>query len=96
MDQNEDPCQLEREIERAKRLVSGVSDQTTFQRLKDFIEELRQRLQNRLAARRSTEEIRVRARELWEQHGRPVGRDEEFWLQAESELREGRTGCHPD
>jgi hypothetical protein len=46
MDQNEDPCQLEREIERAKRLVSGVSDQTTFQRLKDFIKELRQRLQN--------------------------------------------------
>jgi Protein of unknown function (DUF2934) len=49
-----------------------------------FVEELKQRLQKRLAARRSKEQ---RARELWEQHGRPAGRDEEFWLQAESELR---------
>jgi hypothetical protein len=51
------------------------------------VEELKQRLQKRLAARRSKEQISARARELWEQHGRPAGRDEEFWLQAESELR---------
>jgi hypothetical protein len=31
----------------------------------------------------------MRAHQLWEQHGRPVGRDEEFWLQAELEIREG-------
>jgi hypothetical protein len=48
---------------------------------------LKQRLQKRLAARRSKEQISARARELWEQHGRPAGRDQEFWLQAESELR---------
>ena len=30
----------------------------------------------------------LRARELWEQNGRPVGRDVEFWLQAERELNE--------
>ena len=87
MDQN-DPRELEREIERASRLASGVTDQTTYQRLKDFIEELRQRLRQRLAARRSKEAIRARARELWEQHGRPSGRDLEFWLQAERELKE--------
>jgi hypothetical protein len=58
------------------------------ERLKAFVEELRQRLQQRLAARRSKEEIKTRARELWEQNGRPVGRDVEFWLQAERQLNE--------
>jgi hypothetical protein len=87
MDPNEDPGELERQIERARRLASHTTDQTTSQRLWGFVEELKQRLQKRLAARRSKEQISARARELWEQHGRPPGRDEEFWLQAESELR---------
>lgn len=30
----------------------------------------------------------MRAREIWEQNGRPSGRDEEFWLQAETEITE--------
>jgi hypothetical protein len=88
MDQNEDPRELEREIERARRLAASVTDQTTYQRLWAFVEELRWRLQRRLAVRRSKQEIRARAHELWEHHGRPAGRDLEFWLQAESELRE--------
>jgi hypothetical protein len=88
MEQNEDPHELEREIERAKRLAAGVSDRTTYQRLKAFVEELRLRLQQRLAARRTKEKIRTRAWELWDHHGRPVGRDVEFWLQAERELNE--------
>ena len=46
MDHIEDPDELEREIERAKRLAAGVTDQTTYQRLKAFVEELRQRLQS--------------------------------------------------
>ena len=44
MDQIEDPRELEREIERANRLASGVTDQTTYQWLKQFVEELRQRM----------------------------------------------------
>ena len=88
MDQIEDPHELEREIERANRLASGVTDQTTYLWLKQFVEELKQRLQQRLAARRAKEAVRVRARELWEINGRPAGRDLEFWLQAERELRE--------
>ena len=32
--------------------------------------------------------IRERAYLLWEQGGRPVGRDVEFWLRAETEARE--------
>jgi hypothetical protein len=59
-----------------------------YQRLKAFVEELRLRLQQRLAARRTKEKIRTRAWELWDHHGRPVGRDVEFWLQAERELNE--------
>jgi hypothetical protein len=34
----------------------------------------------------SDDEIRTRAHQLWEQAGRPDGRDEEFWHQAAKEL----------
>jgi hypothetical protein len=34
----------------------------------------------------STEQIRVRAHQLWEQAGRPHGHDVEHWLQAEKEI----------
>ena len=47
MEQSEDPRELEREIERAQRLAAGVTDQTTYQRLKAFVEDLRQSLQQR-------------------------------------------------
>ena len=92
MDQVEkDPDELQREIERASRLASAVSDQTTYQRLRQFVEELKQNLQRRLAARRSKEAIRARARELWEASGCPPDRDLEFWLKTEEELREAET-----
>jgi hypothetical protein len=48
-------------------------------------------LQGRLAARRSKEAIRARARELWEAGGCPPDRDLEFWLKAEEELRKAET-----
>jgi hypothetical protein len=67
MDQIEDPQELEREIERANRLASVVGDQTTYQRLKQFVEELKQNLQGRLASRRSKEAIRAQ-----ENFGKPV------------------------
>src|SRR4051812_9962453 len=78
MDRMEDPEELERQLQQAQRLASRVPDPTTYQRIKDFIEELRQRLRRYRAARRSKHEIRARARELWEQQGRPEGRDLEF------------------
>lgn len=34
------------------------------------------------------EQIRIRAHQLWEQAGKPDGREQEFWHQAETELRE--------
>jgi hypothetical protein len=88
MDDSEDPLELERKIAQANRISSRITDQTTYERLRAWVEELRQRLGQRLAARRMREEIRTRAHELWEQNGRPSGRDLEFWLQAESEISE--------
>jgi Protein of unknown function (DUF2934) len=32
------------------------------------------------------EQIRRRAHELWEQEGKPEGREMDFWLQAEREI----------
>ena len=90
MDQNEDPRDLERKIAQASRIASSVGDQTTVQRLMAWIEDLRRKLQQHREARRTREEIRKRAQELWEQNGRPEGRDLEFWLQAESEINDAR------
>ncbi|MBM6584382.1 DUF2934 domain-containing protein [Microvirga sp. BT689] len=36
-------------------------------------------------------QVRQRAYELWEQHGRSEGREAEFWLQAERELKGKRS-----
>ena len=88
MDQIESPQELKRKIERANRLASVVGDQTTYQRLVQFAEELKESLQRRLTARRSNEAIKKRARELWEANGCPPDRDLEFWLRAEEELQE--------
>ena len=83
---SDDPGELESKIEQAVRIASSVTDQTTVQRLRAFVEDLRQKLRQVLDARRTKHEIRVRARELWEQNGRPADRDLEFWLQAEAEI----------
>jgi hypothetical protein len=90
MDKKTDPEELERQLEQATRLASMVGDQTTLQRIRDFIAELKQSLERRRARRRSQEEIRARARHLWEQAGRPEDRSEEFWLQAEREIMQQR------
>ena len=88
MDQSDDPRELERQIEQATRIASRVTDQTTVERLRAWIEDLKQGLRQRGEARRIKQEITIRAREIWEQNGCPSGRDLEFWLQAESEISE--------
>jgi hypothetical protein len=63
-----------------------IDDRETAQRILQLTEELKERA---LALAEPNEDhIRVRAREIWEENGRPCGRDEEFWYQAERELRE--------
>ena len=44
-------------------------------------------------ARPEHDAIARRAQEIWENVGRPVGRDEEIWLQAERELTEQFRGA---
>jgi hypothetical protein len=90
MDQSEDPRELERKIEQASRIASRVNDQTTYERLTAWIGGMRQRLRQGLDSRRTQQEIRTRAHELWEQNGCPPDRDLEFWLQAESEIKAPR------
>ena len=87
MDQSEDPRELERKIDQATRIASRINDQTTVERLRAWIQDLRQTLQQRLEARRTKQAISARAREIWEQNGCPAGRDLEFWFQAEAEIR---------
>ena len=48
---SEDPRELERKIETASWIASTVTDQTTIERLRGWVEELRQRLKERSAAR---------------------------------------------
>jgi hypothetical protein len=89
MGQSEDDSQeLERKIEQAGRIASNVGDRTTYERLTAWIYELKRTLHQRHETRRLKHRIKARVRELWEQNGRPPGRDVEFWLQAEAELRE--------
>jgi hypothetical protein len=78
MDQSEDPRELERKIEQATRIASHISDQPTVERLRAWIQDLRQRRRQRLEARRTKHQINARAREIWEQNGRPADRDLEF------------------
>jgi uncharacterized Zn finger protein len=88
MTQSDDPRELERKIKQATRIASRLNDQTTVERLKAWIEDLKQKLRQRLEARRTKQAISARAREIWEQNGRPPDRDLDFWLQAESEINE--------
>lgn len=88
MTEEDDPRELERRLEQASRIASNITDQTTYDRLKGFIEELKRKLRDGRRERRNKQEITARARELWEQSGRPSGRDLEFWLQAETEINE--------
>jgi hypothetical protein len=69
-----------------RRLTRMVGDNETIKRILELTDELKERA---LALATPDEEhIRVRAREIWDENGRPSGRDEEFWYQAERELHE--------
>jgi hypothetical protein len=67
-------------------LARRVGDEETARRILGLTLELNQRA--RSLARANEDLIRARAREIWEESGRPSGRDEEFWFQAEREFRE--------
>jgi hypothetical protein len=62
-----------------------VGDQETSRRISALTEELKERAR---ALATNQDSIRTRAREIWEENGRPAGSDEEFWFQAEWEFQE--------
>jgi hypothetical protein len=69
-----------------REFARWVGDSETAQRILALTEELKQRA--RAMAKPNDDLIRKRAQELWERAGKPEGRDEEFWHQAEKELQE--------
>jgi hypothetical protein len=69
-----------------RKFANWIGDRETVQRILALAEELIQRA--RAMAKPDEENIRRRAKEIWEESGRPIGRDEEFWFQAERELKE--------
>ena len=82
----DDQKKIEHQIELATRAAALVKDETTGHRFRSFAEELKRKLLRMM--RRG--QVRARAYELWEQAGRPAGRELEFWLEAERQLEEKR------
>lgn len=77
---------IEHQIELATRAAALVKDETTGQRFRSFADELKRKLFRMM--RRG--QVRARAYELWEQAGRPSGRELEFWLEAERQVEDER------
>lgn len=82
----DDLKKIEHQIELATRAAALVKDETTGHRFRSFAEELKRKLLRMM--RRG--QVRARAYALWEQAGRPAGRELEFWLEAERQLEEKR------
>lgn len=81
MDEKE---KIEHQLELATRVAATVKDESTVQRLRNFADQLRQKLHRM----RRRPRVRARAYELWEEAGRPSGRDLDFWLEAERQVKE--------
>jgi hypothetical protein len=69
-----------------RNFTRWLGDRETIERISELSEKLQRRA--RAVATPSERRVRRRAREIWEENDRPVGRDVEIWLQAEREFRE--------
>ena len=86
VDQRQTVASLLAKAHRYRDLARWLGDGETAQRISAFSQELKQ--QARALAKPTEDLVRKRAWEIWEEHGCPFGRDEEFWFQAEREFRE--------
>jgi hypothetical protein len=86
VDQRQIVANLVAKANKYRELARWISDLETVRRILALTHELKQSA--RSLAKANEHQIRTRAREIWEEHGRPAGRDEEFWFQAEREFRE--------
>jgi Protein of unknown function (DUF2934) len=78
-------------LEKARKYRSyarWVSDRQTVKSILALTVELRERA--RALAHPDEGKIRNRAREIWEENGKPQGRDVEFWLRAEREFQDAQ------
>jgi hypothetical protein len=75
---------IEHQLELATRVADVIKDETTVQRLRSLADELRRKLTRMMRRPR----VKARAYELWEEAGRPSGRDVEFWLEAERQVKQ--------
>jgi len=73
---------LQDKADKYRGYVNWIGDSETARRILGLASELEQQ-----AMEPDEENIRTRAYDLWKLAGEPEDRDEEFWLQAEQELR---------
>jgi hypothetical protein len=82
---------LQHQLELANRAIALIGDRETVERLETFASGIRERVADLRASLERGKTSR-RAYALWQDAGRPEGRDLEFWLRAEREwLGESRT-----
>jgi hypothetical protein len=86
MNQKETVASLLAKANKYRNFARWVGDRQTVQSIFALTVELKKRA--RALASPDEDKIRKRAREIWEENGRPIGRDVEFWLAAEREFRE--------
>jgi Protein of unknown function (DUF2934) len=88
MNQKQLVAQLLEKARKYRSYARWVGDRQTVKSILALTAELRDRA--RALAHPDEGKIRSRAREIWEEHGKPEGRDVEFWLQAEREFQEAQ------
>jgi Protein of unknown function (DUF2934) len=88
MDQKQLVAHLLEKARKYRGYARWVSDRQTVKSILALAAELRDRA--RALAHPDEGNIRNRAREIWEENGKPPGRDLEFWLQAEREFQEAQ------
>jgi hypothetical protein len=79
--------ELRQQAERYKRLKRQIGDPAALKAISELAEEA----EMTAAELEKRHHTRERAREIWIEHGRPEGRDVEFWLAAERELQGEQT-----
>jgi hypothetical protein len=89
-----DKANLLAKANKYRKFARWIGDRETVQSILALAEELMQKA--RALVKPAEERIRKRARKIWEENGRPTGRDQEFWLEAERELQEEELKETPD
>jgi hypothetical protein len=88
MDQKQVVAHLIEKARKYRGYAGWVGDRQTVKDILALAAELRDRA--RALAHPEESNIRRRAREIWEENGKPPGRDLEFWLQAEREFQDAQ------